>query len=346
MTAPDIAATPAWFPHLYDPINDRVLLVAKTEQDYRDAAFLDDRALRADTPRRIVDWPALAAAMPAGSRRDADFIFHIGHVGSTLISRLLGELDSVLALREPAILRTLDQLRAEAGPESCQDPAALPARFDLVSALLSRTFRPEQKAMVKATSFVSENAADLLAPGSRALLLHVAPEAYAATILAGEESRRDLRATAPVRLRRLHARSGARRWNLWEMSEGEKVAMAWATEMTSLAAAEQNLPTGATLWMDFDHFLAAPAKKLLSLAAFFGHDLYAAGAERLARHPLNSRYSKATEYEYGPRARAEALAEARRDHKEAIADGLRWLEDAARAIPAIARCLDGATFSG
>jgi hypothetical protein len=97
------------------------------------------------------------------------------------------------------------------------------------------------------------------------------------------------------------------------------------------------------MWMDFDHFLAAPAGKLPSLAAFFGHDLDPAGAERLARHPLTSRYSKATEYEYGPRARAEALAEARRDHKEAIADGLLWLEHAARAVPAIARCLDGPT---
>jgi hypothetical protein len=341
MTAPEIAATPAWFPHLYDPINNRALLVAKTEQDYRDAAFLDDRALRPDTPRRIVEWADLAAAIPVGARSDADFIFHIGHVGSTLISRLLGELDTVLALREPAILRTLDQLRAESGPESFQDPAGLPGRFAVASALLSRTFRPEQKALVKATSFVSESAANLVAPGSRALLLHLTPEAYAATILAGEESRRDLRATAPARLRRLHARSDGQRWNLWEMSEGEKIAMAWATEMTSLAAAEQNLPAGATMWMDFDHFLAAPVESLLNLAAYFGHKLNEAGAERLARHPLTSRYSKATEYEYGPGARAEALAEARRDHKAEIAEALRWLEQAARAAPAIARCLDG-----
>jgi hypothetical protein len=337
----EIAASPAWFPHHYDPINDRVLLVAKTEQDYHDAAFLDDRALRADTPRRIVEWADLAAAMPAGARRDADWIFHIGHVGSTLVSRLLGEIDSVLALREPAILRTLDLLRAEAGPESFQDPASLPARFDLAAALLSRIFRPGQRAMVKATSFVSESAADLVAPKSRALLLHVAPEAYAATILAGEESRRDLRAAAPARLRRLHARIGSHRWNLWEMSEGEKVAMAWAAEITSLAAAQEILPAGASLWMDFDHFLAAPAEKLLSLAAFFGHGLDAAGAEWLARHPLTSRYSKATEYEYGARQRETVLAKARRDHRDAIADGLRWLDQAARAVPAIARCLDG-----
>ena len=94
-------ATPAWFPQLLDPINDRVLLVARTEQDYRDAAFLDERSLRQDAQRQVVEWADLAAAMPPEARRDVQYIFHISHVGSTLISRLLGELPQVLALREP-----------------------------------------------------------------------------------------------------------------------------------------------------------------------------------------------------------------------------------------------------
>ena len=39
-------------------------------------------------------------------RSDARWIFHIGHVGSTLVSRLLGELDEVLAIREPRLCAT------------------------------------------------------------------------------------------------------------------------------------------------------------------------------------------------------------------------------------------------
>src|SRR5689334_5929495 len=122
------AATPAWFPHLVDPINDRVLLVAKSEQDYRDAAFLDERSLRPDAQRQIVDWAALAAAVPPNARRDVQYIFHIGHVGSTLISRLLGELPDVFALREPLIVRTFHEMVEECGtPEALWDPATLPA---------------------------------------------------------------------------------------------------------------------------------------------------------------------------------------------------------------------------
>jgi hypothetical protein len=320
-------ASPAWFPQLLDPINDRVLLVAKTEQDYRDAAFLDERSLRQDSRQQIVEWPSLAAALPGNARRDVQYIFHIGHVGSTLISRLLGELPDVLALREPLIVRTLHEMLEERGQaEALWDPASLPARLDVMTSLLSRTFRAEQRAMVKATSFTSESAGDLVPPGSKALLLYASPQRYMETILAGENSRRDLRATAPARLKRLHRRTGDQRWNLWEMSEGEKVAMAWAAEMTSLAAAEEKLAQGATMWMDFDSFLAAPAESLATLASFFGATLATERADRLACDPLMRRYSKATDYEYGPEQRDAALAEARRQHAGAISDGLRWLD--------------------
>ena len=337
------SATPAWFPHLLDPINDRVLLVAKTEQEYRDAAFLDERSLRQDSQRQIVDWAALAAAVPPDARRDVQYIFHISHVGSTLISRLLGELPQVFALREPLILRTFDEMLAERGqPEALWDPASVAGRLEALTALLSRTFRPEQRAMVKATSFTSESAAELVPAGSKALLLHASAQRWMETILAGENSRRDLRATAQTRLRRLHRRTGDRRWNLWEMSEGEKLAMAWAAEMTSLSQVAERLPQGATMWMDFDTFLATPAESLQALASFFGAALDTADAERLASHPLMGRYSKATEHIFGPREREALLCEARGDHADAIGKGMRWLEEAAPASPDLARWLDGA----
>src|SRR4051794_21298649 len=148
-----VAATPAWFPHLLDPINDRVLLVARTEHDYRDAAFPDERSLRQDRQQQTVDWSALAAASPPSARRDVQYIFHIGHVGSTLISRLLGELPEVLALREPAILRDFAERLAERGRAGARwDPATIPARLDVLTALLSRTFRPDPRAMAQPTS--------------------------------------------------------------------------------------------------------------------------------------------------------------------------------------------------
>ena len=48
------------------------------------------------------------------------------------------------------------------------------------------------------------------------------------------------------------------------MSEGETIAMNWATEMTALAAA------GHGLWLDFDAFLDSPAEGLAATFAEVG----------------------------------------------------------------------------
>jgi hypothetical protein len=344
LNAGALAATPRWFPHLLDPVADRVLLVEKSEGDYRDSAFLDDRSLKPGGTRHGVEWWHLEAAFPPGVRRDVQYIFHIGHVGSTLISRLLGELGGFLAIREPLILRTFADRLAERGrPEALWDPESIAGRLDILTALLSRTFRPEQRALVKATSWTNEIAADLVRVGSRALLLYVRPERYFETILAGPNSRQELAMTAQDRLRRLNRADGGDRWRLWEMGEGERVGMAWAAEMTSLDRAAERIPAGNAMWLDFDDFLGAPAKWLGRIAAFFGVELDEAGAEHLAADPLMRRYSKAAEYEYSRELREAVLAEARIEAAPAIAAARRWLDSAASASPAVAAAVARST---
>src|SRR3990167_10325132 len=101
------AADASLLPHMADLANDRVLIALVSEADYRAASFLDQRLLTDRIGREWLPWdalPDLGAAAPS-----PDFIFHIGHVGSTLVSRLLAEASDVLPLREPMLLRTLAQ---------------------------------------------------------------------------------------------------------------------------------------------------------------------------------------------------------------------------------------------
>jgi hypothetical protein len=328
-----VVASPRWFPHALDLAGDRLLVAEKTEQDYREAAFLDERSLDPGRAQHWIPWAAAAGAVPPGARRDLHYIFHIGHVGSTLVSRLLGELPEVLALREPLVLRTL----AEA-------PAAIPGRIDTLTALLSRTFHPRQRAMAKATSFVSEIAAELVPGGSKALLLYTGPERYVANIFAGENSRRVAAISAAGRLARLLRRSPGGSWEA--SSEGETIALGWAAEMTSLVQASERLPPETALFMDFDDFLAAPAESLLRLARFFELPLGADGAERLARHPLMGRYSKAVEHEYSPALRDELLREAGSRHGPEIARARAWLDAAAPRDARLRRALEIAASTG
>jgi hypothetical protein len=320
-----------------DAATDRVRLVALAEEDYARASFLDQRVLTPDRPAQWVPRGELTEV--AGTlTATCGFIFHIGHVGSTLVSRLLGELPELLSVREPSLLRALAQLQRLRGrPESPWPPEALEPAVAAALGWLSRGFRPGQRAVVKATSFASELGPLLLAGGRDALFLYTAPETYILTILGGEASLQETQALAGERLLRLHARIGAEPWRLWELSLGERVALSWACEMTSLGAAG-----GEALWLDFEDLLAAPAPGLVRVAARFGIALSAETAEALVAGPIMRTYSKAPEHGYSPELRREVLADARARHGEELRRGLAFLDAAARDHGPVAAALERA----
>ena len=67
-----------------------MLLVRTSESAYRQASFLDDRFLAGDRESLWVPAAELyAAAALIDCARPLHFVFHTGHVGSTLVSRLL-----------------------------------------------------------------------------------------------------------------------------------------------------------------------------------------------------------------------------------------------------------------
>lgn len=325
-TADQIACDATWLAQALDPTQGMVRLIAMDRDSYRATSFLDDRMLQMPVDAQIVPWPAVEAAMTGGRRDDARWIFHIGHVGSTLVSRLLGELDGVLAVREPRLLRDLalapaEMRRSYLGP---------------VPKLMSRTFAADEFACVKATSFASEIAAELVPPGERALFMYARPRGYVASILAGENSIRELHALAPTRESRLSARalvfSPAR-------NEAELAAIAWACEMTALEQAAEAMADRQIAWADFDFMLAAMEAELTHIVTFFG---FTADSERIAaiaRGPLMQCYSKALEYEYSAHLRRELMAEAEARHGRDIDGALAMLEGAAEKSPLLARAL-------
>jgi hypothetical protein len=331
---PEIAATPRWLPYMLEPETDRVTLLRFEEDDYRKASFLDQRIIQPGMEFAQAGWSDLQEAMSSDARRDAQFIFHIGNVGSTLISRLLGELDEVFALREPLLLRIFADVL---------DPAALPRwsaeearqRLDVLIFLLSRTFQPGQRANVKATSFTSELASRLVPPGSRALFLFATAPHYLENILAGQNSPATLAMLSPLRLRRLQRRCPGLNLDLASATDARKAALGWASEMTCLLENEARLPAGTVKWLDFDLFLSDPGAQFIHIAEHFGLPLERARAGALCQGPLMRRYSKALEYEFSPADRAEILAEARWRHGAAIADALGWLNELAARYPAV-----------
>ncbi len=325
-TPEQIANDATWLAQALDPAAGMVRLIAMDAQSYRAASFLDDRMLQQPVDAQIVPWPQVESAMDAELRSDARWIFHIGHVGSTLVSRLLGELEGVLAVREPRLLRDL-----------AVSPADIRAQYlEPIPKLMSRSFGEGQLACVKATSFVSEIAQDLLPAGERALFMYAAPRNYIASILAGENSVIELRQLAQSRVQRLSRRVSA----IWAArNDAELAATAWACEMTALEAAAHGMADRHIQWADFDGMLEDMPAELGRVAAFFGFDADKPELQAIATGPLMTRYSKGLEYEYSADLRRELIAEAAAEHTAAIDDALAMLRSAAEKSPMLARSL-------
>ena len=326
-TPAEIAADARWLAQAMDPASGNTRFVALTADAYRQESFLDDRLFQSPRSFHPLPWDVAVAGL-GEARADARWIFHIGHVGSTLLSRLLGELPGVLSVREPRILRDL----AGAGPSA-------EFFFPAVRQLLSRTFAKNETALVKATSFASEIAAELIGPNGRALFVHVGPRPFLGACLAGENTMKEVMALAALRLQRM-----AGRVTLGEIPDRPAfhVAAAWACEMTALEAAAEALGDDAVQWLDFDRFLAAVPETLAGAADFLGFDAPADRFQAIGDGPLMGRYSKALEHEYSPGLRAALIVSASAAHEADISGALAMLNKAAQDSPLLARALERA----
>jgi hypothetical protein len=322
-TAAEIVRDARWLAQALDPSMGMMRVVEMDRDSYRAASFLDDRMLQQQHFAGIVPWASVAQALPADARTDARWIFHIGHVGSTLVARLLGEISGVLSVREPRILRDIAALAEERRAEF------IPA----IQKLLSRTFAEDENALVKATSFVSEIAAELVPPGERALFMYATPRNYIASILAGDNSVEEMAALAPVRAQRI-----ARRASLPPPhNAAEAAAAAWACEMTALESAADAMANCRIAWADFDSMLVDMPAELARAADFLG--FATDEVETIVSGPLMGRYSKATEYEYTPSLRRDLIAEADSANRADVDSALAMLQSAAKTSPLLERAL-------
>ena len=331
-------ASPELFPIALDLPGDSVAFIRLGRSDYERASFLDARLLTPQISSRGLPWPQVAAAINAARLIErCGFIFHIGHVGSTLLSRLIGSHPCVFSLREPALLRIFAQLsdQPEAKPRLWRG-GDFDARLTGCVKLLSRTFEMQQLPLVKATSFVSELAASLMSRASnpKAVMMYVSPESYMATILGGPNSRQEAKMLAPSRLRRLHRRIGTEAWQLGSLSEGEILGMSWACEMSALAQAA-NSGDRRVFRVDFDQFLANPAPTLSALLGHFDIETTAGEVRAIVDGPIMRRYSKAPEHDYDAALRRDVLNSARATHGTEIKRGLAWLDHAAEQYAAV-----------
>jgi hypothetical protein len=286
---------------------DVVQFVKLDAVDYERASFLDERMLQPAMPVGNVPWNFIAPlhhSLPVL----CDYIFHISHCGSTLISRLLGLHPQCFALREPWLLRNAQQLLES-------------DRLPLLLGLWSRAFHPRQRAMIKATSFVNACAQALmeLSPESRALLVFIPAESYLAAVLDGSFS--DIEAQLEPRWNRLPHYGIQVLEKSTDLSPGERSAMSWLVEMLALDQLSRHLPS-RTMWLDFEQFLKTSPPDYCRVAEFFRLPSPAFLDEH---YQLLHRYAKKPEVRYDLNVRRQLQAASHHKHRDEINRGLSWL---------------------
>lgn len=313
------------------------MLIRRERSDFQHDSFLDDRILGPNVRGAWVPIAkALSALVAAKNLRPLHFIFHTGHVGSTLVSRLLDDCGALLPLREPLALRTL------ADAYDVQDTAEALVDSDRLDEILrafiggwSRGYDSTIAVILKATSSAGRVAPVLLrrAPTTRALYINLAAEPYLATLLAGANSVLDLRGHGPARIRRLNRRLSGPVGPLHALEPGELAAMSWLCETLAQQDCLRAFPE-RTLGVDFDRFLTdVPG----ALKQFWRH-FELPGAPRIDSTRIAavlSRYSKAPELEYSPALRYQLLNETRSKHGAQITKGLEWLRRLADREPQV-----------
>jgi hypothetical protein len=301
------------YAHQLNLLNDAVLLVQLTEAELNEHSFLDERIFRPDMTFEWVPWDQFEAQAASLPGEPPSYIFHIGHCGSTLLSRLVAAATGASALREPLPLRTfaIDRADGNAGMLGAEE---LGRRLRL----FERVWAP---ATVKATS-VCSNSIDLVDADAPVVFLYQQAETHLAVILAGENALQDLRGFGQNRYRRLAALAPDLP-PLANLSIGELAAVTWLAEVSS---GSQSMQGREALKLDFDTFLQRPEDSLANICKALDLNATAESCTAAVAGPIMRTYSKAPEHAYDAKLRNDVITDSRQRNAAEISIGMQLID--------------------
>ena len=271
----------------------------------------------AERARVRVPWATLPAGAPAAV---PGFIFHIGHCGSTLLSRLLDLHEGVLALREPRVLRDLAAIDPSSGPLAESEWVDLIARS---IGSLGRVLAPGQRIVIKATSSCNNLIAPIRAQfhTARMVLMRIALEPYLATMMKAQGG--DALVHAPARLHFLRRRLGNDALPAAALDRGQLLAAGWLSELLRFSESDDS---ACVLELDFEELLADPERCLGRVADHLGVREGTSTVTRTAIAGVLRSYAKSPAHPYSRADRTHDLDLARRLFATDIGSGMRWAE--------------------
>lgn len=313
--------------HLHNiDIENRTAVLVRLEKGALDAAaFLDDRALPTGAQGLVVPLDAALEAIAAIEPRPHDSIFHVARCGSTLISRLIGELPANQQKREPLAWLACGVWARFVGPRVTE--RAFAALFEGTSRALARPMAAGDRVVVKSTSVAANLIGRTLErePSQKTVALTLPLERWLAGVIGDESARDNVHHYAAYWLGDLDLKRPDANLRERPLSLGERLAAAWCAPMMwfgeGLAQASDRVKV-----FDVDRLLEHPAVGLAALNAYLGLGADIERIEAVARGGLLERYSKDPVEPFDPVVREAKIDAARAKHADEIKAGMAFAE--------------------
>ena len=342
-----LAAGPDLFLKEFDFHRATACFVPMTEQSYRESTFLDYRVKRTTEQVLDLDSAILTHLAPrfAEEKRPIHYIFHVGHCGSSFVSRLLGRVPGFFSLREPEPLQVLSRhVRLLSEPVYPVNQAQWDQAFAVVAALLSRTYRPSDVALIKPSSFCNRLMRPLLdwTPECRAIFLYVDLEPYVATMLQPTYREETDYVMATYHRMDLFRILGPDAPDPATCSDAQRAALVWLANISEIVEILDDSMRGhAVRVLNFDNLVADCTRRLREAAAFLGNDISDMAAETAASDPaVKNVHAKDQRRPYDATTRKAEMAQLKETFADEIGDALDWVDHLGKENPAAGRIIE------
>ena len=326
-------ATPDLYVRELDPARREAVAVPMTRAAYARSSFLDYRTQAAGPERRLRlgDLQARFAA-EAPPLRPLRVLFHTAFCGSTLLCRALDRAGACLVYKEPLLLHQLSAFRRAPTAETA--PLTDAPWLSLALALLSRTYGPDEVALIKPSDSCVNLAGDVMAahPEARGLVLYMPLEAFLLTMLKLPRRIRYLRSLLPRAHADLRARGLLTDVQPQALSDARAAAYVWLGLMYPYHAllADDRLHLRA---LDAACLFDRPMEAVHATARFLGLPHTPGDLRTLAAEGVLDHHAKRPGEPFDRAAFAASKARLAHILAPEIADGTAWAAEAMQAAP-------------
>lgn len=261
-----------------------------------------------------------------------NYIFHMAHGGSTLLSRALDVPGQDIVYREPSALRQLGVAAAEE-LFGDQPPSIWQRVFKLSTVLLAKSYRPAERVIIKANVPVNFIIPHLMAvnPHTRGILLFAGLQDYLLSVLKSQGHRDWLRNVIGEVGNSIDTELGLATAERARLSDAEAAAALW---MTQIRLFERALQKHAHLKsLDGETFYSNPQVALDKANDFFRLRLKDQQLQRIVKSNLFTRYSKNPEQPFTNELRLQNKELLRRQIADEVARASDWVGQRSQRCP-------------